>query len=146
MAARAEEGDIAYGPELRAHGFRDARVWVQNQINGRIARNLDERRGNGFQPFAPALPAVAGYKYSRPSALTGRKRRQLGLDRQDGVDARVAGDVDLSGDLLCTQVIGGDRGRSERRSARASMAIRYSSSGQGSRRSCVRRPASTCAT
>jgi hypothetical protein len=123
------------------------RVQMQDHLDHRraIAPKFGQRGCDRFEPFAPAFPTMACHENARSTALPQPGRRQSGLDLKDRVDARIAGDVYLSGDLLRRFAAAVWVG-AKRRSLPASMAARYSSSGQGSSGSCVRSPASTCAT
>ena len=78
-----------------------------------VARELGQSGGNRLEAVAPALAAMAGDQDVWHAAVADFARGQVPFDREQGIDAGIAGDVDRAADPLARQIGGGELGRSE---------------------------------
>jgi hypothetical protein len=123
------------------------RVGMQNYVDPRVpvASNRGESGGDRPQTFTPIFAPVTRDKDAR-QPFDYQRCGNWWNHAQQSVDAGVPGHVNLSGNRLGAQVGAAVWVGANSKLARASMAVRYSSSGQGISGSCVLNPASTCAT
>ena len=123
------------------------RVGMKDEIDiGAFRSELANRGGDRLQSFAPASRRWQVTR-SAASAAVGSRRRQRRIDRKHGVDAGVAGDVDVAAQRAPR---GGwpRKSRSVRRAARRRRRSRSDIPlrARAASGSWVRSPASTCAT
>ena len=149
MAARLEQRHAATRRRAASHLRRDVRIGVKDELDWtRLAPAARTTAAAIDLSPSPQLSrrwqvtSISGFP--RPRAERGGS---VGLAASTASIAGVAGDMDFAGHAA--RRAGSPRRvavGANSRSASASIAVRYSSSGQGSGGSWVRSPASTCAT
>ena len=110
MASRFDEMNVGYVAELGLHMGLDARIRVQNEPDKRPVGKLANCGCDGVESFAPTLSTVTGDDDCRDPALVHGWRWQFRFGDHERIDRRVAGNVNLSRDILCSKIRRGRRG------------------------------------
>lgn len=117
MVERGRQADRVMAAEQGPHRAGDVGIGMEHDLDGEIAafRQSDERRRQRAEPGSPILaPVTSDEQAHRALArdLPAKARQALELG-EEGVDAAVAGDVDLAIAIFGAKIGGGGCGRRE---------------------------------